>query len=142
MAEVLVVDDDADLVELVSLILEDAGHHVRTARDGVEGLATLRDRLPEVIVLDVEMPQLDGPGMAEAMLIRDAGAERIPIVLVSGCVALHDLAARVGTPYYATKPCTAELLLEKVGDALRERRAPTPRAAVASAAARGPVPRS
>lgn len=135
MADVLIVEDDEDLAELTAMMLEAAGHRVRRAADGRAGLRELEARLPEVIVLDVEMPLLDGPDMAYRMFVEDSGKERIPIVLLSAVVALEGIAARVGTPYFLAKPCESEALVEMVARAERERRAPVPAPRGSSAAA-------
>lgn len=127
MADVLVVDDDDDLSELVGLVLEANGHHVRRAADGRKGLEQMRARLPDVVVLDVEMPHLSGPDMAYRMFVEDSGKEFVPIVLVSGVVGLEEVADAVGTPYFLVKPGDAERLSSMIDLALRERRAPVPR---------------
>jgi hypothetical protein len=73
------------------------------------------------------MPLLTGPEMAHAMLIHDAGQEKIPIVLVSARQDLAELAATMGTPYFLVKASAnhSEALLKMLDRALRERRAPT-----------------
>ena len=126
MADLLVVDDDRDLAEVVAEVLQNHGHVVRVAHNGEEGLARLGERMPDLVVLDVEMPILRGPGMAMAMLLRDCGLELVPIVLVSGAVGLEAIAAEVGTPYSLAKPCSPGALLSLVGRALSEGIAPTP----------------
>ena len=84
MADILIVDDDADLSEIVRDLLEEAGHTVRTASNGREGLRQLAQGLPDVVLLDVEMPVLTGPEMSYQMLVHDLGQEEVPIVLLSG----------------------------------------------------------
>jgi CheY-like chemotaxis protein len=124
MADVMVVEDNADLAESLGDLLHAMGHEVRTASNGEEGLHLLADHLPDVVLLDVEMPLLDGPGMAERMLIEDAGRERVPIMLMSGIMDLHKVAQRVGTPYYLGKPYGADVFATLLDRALAERRAP------------------
>lgn len=126
MADVLIVDDDADLAEMVALVIASRGHAVRSALDGASGFAALRARVPDVIVLDVEMPFVSGPELAFQMVVRDAGLEQVPIVLVSGVVDFDAVVKRVGTPYALTKPFSATQLLATVERALRERRPPAP----------------
>ncbi|MCZ7682660.1 MAG: response regulator [Sandaracinaceae bacterium] len=104
MADVLIVDDDGDLAEVTAMILESAGHRTRRAADGREGLDRLRERLPDVVVLDVEMPHQSGPDLAYRMLVEDAGMERVPVLLVSGCIGLDEVAVRVGTPTASRSP--------------------------------------
>ncbi len=121
MANVLMVDDDADVAEMMAFVLERAGHEVRRAVDGEDGLRILHEVHPDVIVLDVEMPRLTGPEMVRRILLQDAGTEKIPVVLVSGVVELEALARRVGVPYSLVKPCSADALRRTVDLALRER---------------------
>lgn len=126
MADILVVDDDADSAETVGQLLETAGHNIRVASDGLAGLAEVARQLPDLVVLDVEMPVLDGPAMAFDMILRDAGSEKIPVVLISGSLDLDAVAARVGTPYLLAKPASMDAVLATVELALLERIPPKP----------------
>jgi CheY-like chemotaxis protein len=127
MANVLIVDDNSDTVEVTTELLESAGHRIRTGYNGEDGLKSLdAGPLPDCLVLDVDMPVLDGPGMAHQMLLHDAGEERIPILLVSGRSDLPEVARRLGTPYFLVKasPDYGTVLLEILDRALRERQPP------------------
>jgi len=126
MAELLIVEDDADIAETLGDVLRAEGHAVRVARNGEEGLRHLGPRLPDLVLLDVEMPVLTGPEMAYRMLVHDAGAEKIPVILLSGVADLQSVAAMVGTPYRLAKPANLEAVLELVARALEERRPPAP----------------
>src|SRR5579884_2018381 len=126
MADLLIVDDDEDVVWMLSEILASSGHSVRVGRNGVEGLRLLKERRPDLVLLDVEMPVLDGPGMAERMFVHNLGIENVPIVLVSGVVNVHELAARVGTPYFLNKPFRIESLTAVIDRVLAERHLPSP----------------
>jgi CheY-like chemotaxis protein len=126
MADLLVVEDNEDIATLLDALLTDSGHTVRRARDGQDGLARLVERLPDVMLMDVEMPVLDGPGLAARMLLENAGKEKIPIVIMSGAQELAGIASRVGTPYFLPKPSTPRDILLMVQRALAERRAPMP----------------
>jgi DNA-binding NtrC family response regulator len=127
MADILIVDDDIDLANTVSdMIVLARGHEARTANDGHEGLAQVEARFPDLIILDIEMPHLDGPGMAYEMLVQNCGRQHIPILLVSGYLDLPRVAERVGTPYALAKPCSPDVLLAMVDRALTERIPPRP----------------
>ena len=126
MLEVLFVDDNQDIAECMDSLLRIEGYRVRLAFDGEAGLSALRDHLPDVVVLDVEMPVLDGPGMAFQMILDNCGREKIPIVLASAAAGLQEIAARVGTPYYLAKPYEISKLLALVARAAHERIAPRP----------------
>jgi DNA-binding response OmpR family regulator len=127
MADLLIVDDNTELAQLVGMLLEAQGHCVRTADDGEAGLVALVERLPELVVLDVDMPILDGPGMAYRMMVEDCGRELIPIVLLSGTMDLQAIGHRVGTPYVLAKPSDPQRLLHMIDRALAERTPPHPR---------------
>ena len=126
MADLLVVDDDIDTAELLADLLVQRGHEVRIARDGEAGLREVSRRVPDVVLLDVELPILDGPGMSYRLLVDDCGLERIPIVLLSGIVGLDRVAARVGTPYFLAKPYAPSAVVSLCERALAERIPPTP----------------
>ncbi len=136
---VLVVEDDDDVRFLIEMFLANDGYEVRTARNGEMGLALLADLsdLPDLIVLDVEMPVLSGPGMSARLLVENAGRESIPIVLVSGAVDLSAIAKRIGTPYMLAKPFDPKRLLGLVARAAEERRPPRPQSSLSSSGRRG-----
>jgi CheY-like chemotaxis protein len=123
----LIADDDSDLGDLLAEALADEGHQVRIARNGKEGLRLVTERQPDLVLLDVEMPVLDGPDMAYQLFLRNCGNEKIPIVLVSGLVDLPRAAAAVGTPYFLAKPYDVGAVVAIVDRALAERIPPLPR---------------
>ena len=126
MAHLLLVDDDHDVVDLFAELLRGEGHQVRTASTGEEGLVALRaSPLPELLVLDVDMPVLGGPGMAHKMLLHDAGEEKVPILLMSGREDLPQVARQMGTRYFLRKPADLGQFLDMLGRALREHSAPS-----------------
>jgi FixJ family two-component response regulator len=127
MANVLIVDDDVDFEAASKELLESAGHRIRSGHDGEKGLASLSvPPLPDCVLLDVDMPVLNGPGMAHQMMLREAGQEKIPILLVSGRSDLSAVAARMGTPYFLVKASAnyGRALLKLLERALIERRGP------------------
>jgi DNA-binding NtrC family response regulator len=132
MADLVVVDDDEDVSEVVEQMLSLDGHDVRVGKNGVEGLQLLSARLPDAVLIDVEMPELDGPSMVVEMVRKDRGMESVPIVLMSGAAHLEALADRIGTPYVARKPCDLDVLLAIVHRAVTEHRPPRAGAAGAS----------
>ncbi len=126
MAQLLVVDDDELTAEALDALLTFEGHAVHVAHNGKEALNVLDHGLVDLIVLDVEMPQLDGPHTARELFLQDVGREKIPVILVSGRLDLPRVAESVGTPYFLAKPCGAEPLLATIDLALAERRPPEP----------------
>jgi DNA-binding response OmpR family regulator len=79
---ILVVDDDPDLVETVAMMLESKGCEVGRAYDGVEGEASIKQRRPDLVILDVMMPRKDGYVLC-AQLKADHKTRDIPVVLLT-----------------------------------------------------------
>jgi CheY-like chemotaxis protein len=109
---ILIVDDDSDTREGLSLAMEAAGYSVRTARDGVEALKVLRQCRPDLILLDLVMPTMDGWTFRMQQL-RDPALADIPVVVLAGCnVATGRASSRLGsTP-------AAHDVLDLVGEVL------------------------
>jgi DNA-binding response OmpR family regulator len=116
-ASVLVVDDDADVRTLVAELLGRAGYTVSQAPDGREALRLLYDERPDLIVLDVSMPQLDGWATLER--IRELSS--VPVVMLSALGAELEKvrALRSGADDYVTKPFGRQELLARVESVLR-----------------------
>ncbi|MHB1242335.1 MAG: response regulator transcription factor [Gaiellaceae bacterium] len=105
MTRVLVIDDEAPIRLLCRVNLEAEGMSVLEAGDGHSGLETARTGNPDVILLDVMMPGLDGWGVAEALL-EDAGTAEIPIIFLTARAEFRDRARGldIGGVDYITKP--------------------------------------
>ncbi|HVL79507.1 MAG TPA: sigma-54 dependent transcriptional regulator [Sphingomicrobium sp.] len=116
--EVLVVDDEADIRELVSGVLEDEGYAVRTAADSSEALEAIEERRPSMVLLDVWLQgsKLDGLQLLQEVKRRDSS---IPVLLISGHGNLDTAVAAVreGAVDFIEKPFEAERLLYLVGRA-------------------------
>jgi two-component system, OmpR family, response regulator PrrA len=112
LPNILIVDDDIEIAEAVSELLTGAGHATRIARDGAAGLRQVADEAPDLILLDVEMPVLDGPGMARALAAQRAGQHPIPIVLVSAARDVRTIAGSVGALQFLKKPFSRHDLIE------------------------------
>lgn len=105
MTTVLVIDDEAPIRLLCRVNLEAEGMSVLEARDGPTGLETARTGRPDVILLDVMMPGLDGWGVAEALL-EDEHTAGIPIIFLTARAEFRDRARGldIGGVDYITKP--------------------------------------
>ena len=104
-ARVLVVDDEADLVRILQFGLESLGYHVETAADGQEGLKKAREMKPDIILLDLMLPKLDGYKVCR-LLKFDERYKNIPVIILSARTQEGDqaLAMEMGANRFITKP--------------------------------------
>ena len=117
--KILIVDDEADLVETLKFRLETAGYEVVTAFDGQEGLKKARNENPDLIILDLMLPKLDGYRVCR-MLKFDEKYKGIPIILFSARVQESDIkmGEEQGADAYVTKPFDPKTLLAKIDELL------------------------
>lgn len=118
VASVLLIDDDQNLLDVVSLALEDGGHRVRRASDGLEGLEAILSRVPDLIVSDVNMPGLDG--FALCRRLRDS-ANAVPVILLTSRDSEIDeaLGLELGADDYIAKPFSTRVLMARIAALLR-----------------------
>lgn len=112
---VLIADDDADIRDLVGFRLERAGCNVLRAADGEEALRLAGELPPDVCVLDVMMPKLDGLGVTRA-LRSSAATARVPVLLLTARVAEEDISRGfdAGADDYLRKPFSPQELASRV----------------------------
>lgn len=117
---VLVVDDDDAVRGVIVSALEDAGYACIEARDGREGVQLARERLPDLVILDIVMPELTGDE-AQRILRHDHRTRYIPVIFVTGQGKSRDKAARLlgGADDYVSKPFAIEELVARVAAVLR-----------------------
>ncbi len=117
------VDDEADLVETLKYRLEASGYEVLTAADGQDGLKKARSEKPDLIILDLMLPKLDGYRVCR-MLKFDEKYKNIPIILFSARVQESDIqmGEEQGADAYVTKPFDPKILLEKIQSLLEQYR--------------------
>jgi DNA-binding response OmpR family regulator len=118
MAHILVIDDDLNVGECVSQILQAKGHIVELAENGEDGLAAFRARPADLVITDMAMPKTDGVELI-AILLKDH--PHLPIIAMSGAPDSAQylyLASYLGVGRMLTKPFAAEALLAAVKGAL------------------------
>ncbi len=119
--KILVVDDYAENVELLQELLVANGYEVSTAYDGEEALKKLTREIPDLILLDIMMPKMDGYQVCEALREKEATKE-IPIIFVTAKTEVKDWTHaifNVGVNSYITKPINPRKLLDKVKSVLK-----------------------
>lgn len=127
---ILVVDDDPDQVQLLAFNLKRAGYAVGTAGDGVEALKKARSLRPDLVLLDLMLPELDGYAVCE-VLRRDPLNRSVPILMItalSGTLA-HLAGLEAGATDFMTKPFKVRELLDRVAARLDHAPLPTQPAA-------------
>jgi CheY-like chemotaxis protein len=111
----LVVDDNQDAAETVALVLRDMGYEVRMAHDGLAALAMLDDFVPDLAMLDIGLPSMDGYELA-ARLQADERMKPIPLIALTGYGAESDLvrATEAGFRERLVKPVETQRLLQTI----------------------------
>ena len=119
---ILVVDDEEDLLELVNYNLSKEGYRVSCVGTGEEALAEARKSLPELIVLDLLLPTVDGLEVCR-LLKGDANTQHIPIIMLTAKSAEADIVAglELGADDYLTKPFSPRVLLARIKALLRRK---------------------
>jgi DNA-binding NtrC family response regulator len=123
MSEILVVDDEPGIRELMREILEEEGYEVRMAENGAAARAALDAKIPDLVLLDIWMPDVDGVTLLKEW--KSQGRLTMPVVMMSGHGTVHTAveATRLGAFDYLEKPVSYKHLLETVKKAMESRRA-------------------
>jgi len=119
MKKILLIEDNDDLLETTSEILELKGYKVATASDGQKGLKLALSNTPHLIICDIMMPNMDGYAVLKALRSHSKTA-MIPFIFLTAKAQKIDrmVGAAAGADRYLTKPFTTEKLLKIVGDCL------------------------
>lgn len=113
--KILIADDTANGRELVKTVLENSGYEVFEAKDGLEALASARQLHPDLIILDLHMPGLDGFGVIET-LRKESAFEKTPVMALTASAMMGDKerAMSLGFTGYITKPIRLAALRSEV----------------------------
>lgn len=119
MARVLIVDDFEDNRAMYACYLELCGHTILEAGDGEEALRVAREAGPDIIVMDLSLPRMDG-WEATRQVKSDPRISHVPVIALTGHVyAQHENeAVRVGADAFLAKPCAPEALASKIQELL------------------------
>ena len=115
MAKIVVIEDDLTFLDLLRVHLAGAGHEVLTAEDAVLGLRAIIASAPDLILLDLAVPYLDGFEMIEA-LHTDPASRNIPVIVITGRGddETYTQARKLGAAQLLTKPVARDLLMKAI----------------------------
>ena len=132
---IALVDDDRNILTSVSIALEAEGFEVRSYKDGAEAFAGIAARPPDLAILDIKMPRMDGM----ELLNRIRGKSCLPVIFLTSKDDEIDevLGLRMGADDYITKPFSQRLLIERIRSVLRRAEAGTAGPAAETVIARG-----
>jgi len=122
---ILIVEDHTELRELIRLRFKDEGYAVATATNGIDAVRKTRSLMPDLILLDVMLPELDGFMVCE-LLRRDSNTKKIPVIMVTGLEGQVPRCAGIesGATEFVTKPVTPADLISRVNHLLQDPSAP------------------
>jgi len=118
---IMVVDDNPDIITIVKTILEGKGYTVLSASSGLELLNMLKNQKPDLIILDIMMPEMDGlEVLSRLKAVTDTAT--IPVILLTAKVQYEDVLGgyKLGADYYITKPFTSTQLVNGINLLLGE----------------------
>jgi two-component system alkaline phosphatase synthesis response regulator PhoP/two-component system response regulator VicR len=121
MAAILVVDDNDDSLRIIQMVLESNGYQARTAKSGKVALGLVNEEIPDLILLDVMMPEMSGMEVLERLRASPKTA-RVPVIMLTAKAQDEDVLEgyKEGADYYITKPFTAKQLLYGIRLVLQE----------------------
>jgi len=127
--KILVVDDDPDILVAVTMILESQGYEAVTARDGVEGLAALKAENPDLMILDLLMPKMDGFAVCKELQDPRWSKYKVPILILT---SVREEASRrryeletgleLDVDDYVEKPMSPDVLLQRVNTLIKKKK--------------------
>ncbi len=119
--KILIVDDEAEIVKAVQIRLEHEGYEVLVAADGQEGLAKAKTESPDLVVLDVMLPKLDGFEVCRFLKF-DEKYKKIPIIMLTARAQKidEDTSKQVGADAYIAKPFDRGAVIAKIKELLGE----------------------
>jgi len=129
-SKILIVDDDPDITEALSMILESKGYQISTASDGADGMASLKKDKPDIMILDLLMPKMDGFAVCKELQDpRWSKYRDIPILILT---SVREEASRrryeletgleLNVADYVEKPVSPDVLLDRVEKILKKKR--------------------
>jgi len=121
MAKILIVDDEIDLIMMLKMRLEANGYEIITANNGEEGLESAKNELPDLIMLDIMMPRMDGFAMLQEVR-KNEKIKNIPIIVCSGMERskVEKESIKLGADAFVIKPIDSPILLNTIEELLKK----------------------
>ena len=121
MKKILIVDDEQDIVESLKFVLEVSGYVCYTAYNGEDGLRLAKEIMPDLIILDVMMPKINGYKISR-LLKYDKKYQNIPILMITARSQEEDklIGEETGADEYITKPFELDTVVDKVNQYLKQ----------------------
>ena len=122
MKKVLIVDDEQDIVESLKFVLESEGYECYSAFNGEDGLKSAKELMPDLIILDIMMPKMNGYKISR-LLKFDSKYKNIPIIMLTARSQEEDklIGEETGADEYITKPFDLDYVVEKVKGHLEQK---------------------
>lgn len=120
MKKILIIDDEPDMIEILRYCLEACGYEIITATDGVQGYVMAQDEKPDLIVLDIMMPNLDGCTFVKLFSPQELGKD-IPIVIITGKKELRERFQSQKQVYFFSKPFQTYQVVEQIRELVKEK---------------------
>ena len=119
-AKILVIDDEPEITQIIEAFLENAGHRITTENSSVMGIERAKELKPDLILLDIMMPNMDGYEICDELKKSDATSD-IPVIFLTGKDSRDDKGRsfQVGGDMFVKKPFSCERLLEIVNIVLQ-----------------------
>ena len=120
-SRILAIEDNADIRQLISVILEREGYQISTAADGISGLSLIKETKPDLVLLDVMLPEFSGFEVLDALRKdKNSKVREVPVLMITSKSTVEDVdqALELGATGYLVKPFRPEKLVEKVRELL------------------------
>lgn len=114
MTTILAVEDDADMRDLLRLVLEDRGYAVMTAENGLEALARVHEKMPDLILLDIRMPVMSGEEFAVEYDARYGRGPKAPIIVMTAAEHASRRSQEIGASDFLSKPFSPDELVDLI----------------------------
>ena len=119
--KILIVDDEVELVDMLAMRLRASGYEVFSVSDGEDALLKIRSEKPDLIILDIMLPKIDGYKICETIKM-DAGSRMIPVILLTAKDLTHEAEKlqEAGADHCMIKPFESKELLDKIKELIRK----------------------